>query len=127
MVKRINKDLTPEQEKILFEAATEAPFSGKFYLSKDSGAYVCANCGNMLFKSDAKFESGCGWPSFFEPYGPKSITERPDDKFGMHRTEVLCANCGAHLGHVFADSPQTPTGQRYCINSLALGFNKKSD
>jgi peptide-methionine (R)-S-oxide reductase len=124
MAKQINPNLTEEQKKVLFESGTEAPFSGKFYLSKAEGAYVCANCGNPLFKSDAKFDSDCGWPSFFKPYGEKSVTLTKDDSFGMSRTEVKCQKCGAHLGHVFDDVPQTPTGKWYCINSLSLDMKK---
>jgi len=124
MVKQINPDLTEEQKSVLFESNTEAPFSGKFYLSKDAGAYICANCGNLLFGSSAKFDSGCGWPSFFEPYNDQSVLLTEDNSLGMSRSEVTCKKCGSHLGHLFNDAPQTPTGNRYCINSLSLDIKK---
>jgi len=124
MVKQINTRLTENQKRILFKSETEAPFSGKFYLSKEKGAYLCANCGNKLFKSEAKFDSGSGWPSFFKPYKKLSVITRNDESHSITRTEVICGKCKAHLGHLFDDAPQTPTGKRYCINSLSLGFKK---
>jgi len=124
MVKQINSTLSEEQKAVLLKGNTEPPFSGKFYLSKDKGAYICANCGNKLFNSDVKFDSGCGWPSFFEPYSDKSVSLTEDKSLSMSRTEVTCQKCGAHLGHVFDDAPHAPTGKRYCINSLSLDIKK---
>jgi peptide-methionine (R)-S-oxide reductase len=116
------EQLTPEQYKILREAGTEPPFSGRYVYSKDDGVYRCAACGAELFSSDTKFESGTGWPSFTEPVVAASVELPDDDSHGMHRTEVRCRRCGSHLGHVFPDGP-APTGMRYCINSLALDFD----
>ena len=103
------------------EAATEKPFTGKFWNSNGHGTYYCAVCGNVLFKSDAKFSSTCGWPSFFEPIGKNRVIYREDDSYGMQRTEVLCARCGSHLGHIFDDGPP-PTHKRLCMNSISLDF-----
>ncbi len=116
--------LTPEQYHILREKGTERAFTGKYWNLKDDGTYLCAGCGAELFTSDTKFESGCGWPSFFEALDKNKIVETEDSSHGMHRTEVTCANCGGHLGHVFPDGPR-PTGLRYCINSASLDFNKE--
>jgi peptide-methionine (R)-S-oxide reductase len=111
--------LDPEQYQILREAGTERPFSGKYNDTKTPGSYMCAGCGTELFSSDAKFESGSGWPSFYEALDPEKIKEVEDRAYGMVRTEVRCATCDGHLGHLFPDGPN-PTGMRYCINSAAL-------
>lgn len=116
------KKLTPRQYQILREKGTEAPFTGELLHNKDTGTYLCSACGNELFDSKTKFDSGSGWPSFYDAMNSKNITLAIDDSHGMERTEVSCANCGSHLGHLFADAPQTPTGQRYCINSCSLDF-----
>jgi peptide-methionine (R)-S-oxide reductase len=118
------KKLTPEQYHVLREKGTETPFTGKLLENKDSGMYTCGACGAELFASQTKFESGSGWPSFYEAKDNKAIKLIDDSSLGMHRVEATCANCGSHLGHVFDDAPQTPTGQRFCINSAALNFKK---
>ncbi|HZV79375.1 MAG TPA: peptide-methionine (R)-S-oxide reductase MsrB [Candidatus Binatus sp.] len=117
------RELTPEQFEVLRRGATERPFSGALLHNKEQGSYNCAACGNVLFDSGTKFESGSGWPSFTEPANTANVTLLDDDSHGMHRVEVRCRRCGSHLGHVFDDGPG-PTGQRYCINSLALDFKK---
>lgn len=113
--------LTPEQYHILREAGTERAFTGKYNANKATGSYTCAGCGGPLFESDAKFDSGCGWPSFTAPIEDDVVSERVDTTHGMIRTEVRCARCDGHLGHVFPDGP-APTGLRYCMNSAALDF-----
>lgn len=115
--------LSPEVYKIAREKGTERPGSSEFEYNKDIGTYYCAVCGNTLFKSDTKFESGCGWPSFYEPFSKTSIIYLPDNSYGMKRTEVQCGKCESHLGHVFEDGPP-PTGLRYCINGVVLDFEK---
>ena len=117
------KMLTPEVYYIAREKGTERPFTSSFETLKDVGTYYCAVCGNALFKSDTKFESGCGWPSFYDPISKSSIIYIPDNTLGMSRTEVQCGRCKSHLGHVFEDGPP-PTGLRYCINGVVLDFEK---
>lgn len=117
------KKLTPEQYKVMREKGTEAPFTGKYVHEKSSGTYMCAACGNPLFASDAKFDSGTGWPSFDQAL-PGAVEFRHDASGGMERTEVVCAKCGSHLGHIFDDGP-TKTGKRYCMNSVCLNLKKK--
>ncbi len=113
--------LSPEVYHIAFEAGTEAPFTGKYWDAKGIGTYYCEVCGNKLFKSDEKFASSCGWPSFFETVRKDAVLYRPDYSLGRERTEVVCARCEGHLGHVFEDGPE-PTGLRYCMNSPMLDF-----
>lgn len=124
-----NKDelkerLTEEQYRVTQEKGTEAPFSGEYGKVFTPGSYACVVCGHPLFVSDNKFDAGCGWPSFDQAATESAVAEHSDDKFGMRRTEVVCGNCGAHLGHVFPDGPKETTGLRYCINSASLNLNK---
>jgi peptide-methionine (R)-S-oxide reductase len=118
------RELTPEQYHVMREKGTERPFTGEYEKTKEKGTYVCAACGNPLFTSDTKYESGSGWPSFYQPAGAESVRTETDDSMFMSRTEVLCSRCDAHLGHVFDDGPQ-PTGERYCMNSVALKLEKE--
>jgi len=123
--KAVNLDkLTRDQLRVLRDKGTELPFSGALLKNDETGDYTCAACGAELFESGAKFDSGSGWPSFDQAI-PGSITETADDGYGMIRTEVTCSNCGGHLGHLFDDGPKDTTGQRFCINSLSLGFVPK--
>jgi len=117
------KILSPEVYQVARQKGTERPFTSKYETSKEVGTYYCAVCGNPLFKSDTKFESGCGWPSFYEPISKSSMIYLPDNSYGMKRTEVECSRCKSHLGHVFEDGPP-PTGLRYCINGVVLDFEK---
>ena len=116
--------LTPEQFHVLRKKGTERPFTGEYWNSKDQGVYRCAGCGEELFDSSTKYDSHCGWPSFYDSLDKSKITEIEDRSHGMHRVEVVCSKCGGHLGHIFPDGPR-PTGVRYCINSVSLKFEPK--
>lgn len=123
--KEWEKRLTPEQYRILREHGTEAPFTGALLNNKEPGVYKCVACGVPLFKSDTKFDSGSGWPSFYDVARAGAVKLLDDDSLGTHRVEVRCANCDSHLGHVFDDAPDQPTGKRFCINSVALDFSNQ--
>jgi len=118
------QELTPEQFRVCREKGTERPFTGEYTHTKENGVYKCVACGNELFDSSTKFDSGTGWPSFYQPMDPESVATESDRSYGMARTEVKCSSCGAHLGHLFPDGPR-PTGMRYCINSVSLKLDKK--
>ena len=120
------RELTGEEYRILRKKGTEQAFTGKYWNSKEAGIYKCAGCGNELFSSDTKFDSGTGWPSYYKPVAEENVETASDRSSFMSRTEVLCANCGGHLGHVFKDGPQ-PTGLRYCINGNALDFENEEE
>ncbi len=119
------RSLTPKQYEILREKGTEPAFTGEFVDNHENGMYTCVACGNTLFDSNTKFESGSGWPSFYDVVTKGNVILEDDNDYGMRRTEVKCSNCGGHLGHVFTDGPRDKTGLRYCINSCALDFKKK--
>ena len=122
---KTDDELSPELRHVAREGGTEAPFTGAYVNNHEKGMYKCAICGTELFSSDTKFDSGTGWPSFTNPANLEHVVLKKDDTLGMHRTEVVCKTCGAHLGHVFDDGPQEAGGKRYCINSVCLEFDKK--
>lgn len=117
-------ELSPEEYHVLREKGTERAFTGEYYRTKTPGVYLCRGCGQELFSSDTKYESGSGWPSFYQPVAPDRVQEHVDESFGMRRVEITCSRCGGHLGHVFPDGPK-PTGQRYCMNSASLKLEPK--
>lgn len=129
MIKKTEEEwleqLGPESYRVLRQKGTERPFTGEYEKFWEAGTYVCKACGEDLFQSETKFDAGCGWPSFYESIDKLKVVEIKDTSHGMIRVEVVCANCGGHLGHVFTDGYGTPTGLRYCINSVSLGFKKK--
>lgn len=125
MKEELKKKLDSEQYRVLVEKGTERPFTGKYIENKEKGVYTCAACQTPLFNSDTKFDSGSGWPSFYDVVDKGNVSLLEDKSLGMHRVEVVCANCGGHLGHVFNDGPTDTTGLRYCINSVSLDFEKK--
>lgn len=118
----LKKKLTPEQYRVMRQKGTEAPFAGKLLNNKEQGIYSCVACGTEIFDSETKFDSGSGWPSFYDVTKNENVKLIDDNSGGMQRVEVVCAKCDSHLGHLFADAPATPTGQRYCINSCVLDF-----
>lgn len=122
---KITNKLSDEQLSVLRDGATEVPFTGEHLYREEDGVYTCAACGSVLFRSDTKFNAHCGWPAFYDIASSDAVTLKDDRSHGMMRTEVLCDNCGGHLGHLFDDAPEQPTGQRYCINSLSLSFSPK--
>ncbi len=121
------QELTPEQYRIMRQKGTESAFTGQYWNNKDEGVYRCAGCGAPLFSSETKFDSGSGWPSFYAPVAQDNVEVEEDQSFGMTRTEVLCSNCEAHLGHLFDDGPRDKTGLRYCINSVSLAFDPEAE
>mgnify|MGYP001313924590 FL=1 len=126
-MKEINESLTQEELYVLKDKGTERPFSGKFDTFFEDGVYKCKNCKAELFKSESKYDAGCGWPSFFEAVNEEAIIYKEDNSiFGRPRTEILCANCEGHLGHVFEDGPKDKTGLRYCVNSISLDFDSEN-
>ena len=127
-MKKINKSLTNEEIFVLKDKGTERPFTGKFDSFFEKGVYKCKNCGAELFKSDSKYDAGCGWPSFFESVNEDAIKYEEDNSiFGRPRVEILCSNCDGHLGHVFEDGPKEKTGLRYCVNSISLDFDSTKE
>ena len=127
-MRKINENLTPEELFVLKDKGTERPFTGKFDSFFEDGIYKCKNCDAELFRSDSKYDAGCGWPSFFEAANKKAIKYEEDNSiFGRPRTEILCASCDGHLGHVFEDGPKEKTGLRYCVNSISIDFDKEKN